>query len=66
MNFKLATCVLSCGLLLASQSYAAPQDPVAVINGKVVTEQDYQNYKVMREEQQGHSESAPSKLDLIE
>ncbi|WP_353571389.1 peptidylprolyl isomerase [Candidatus Albibeggiatoa sp. nov. BB20] len=66
MNFKLATCALSCGLLLAAQSYAASEDPIAVVNGKVVTEQDYANYKLMRSEQQTHGEQTPTKQDLIE
>jgi peptidyl-prolyl cis-trans isomerase C len=66
MNFKLTACILSCGLLLAGQSYAAPQDPVVIVNGKVVTEQDLENYKIMRDEQQVQDDKAPTQQDLIE
>ncbi|MCV6637627.1 peptidylprolyl isomerase [Candidatus Albibeggiatoa sp. nov. NOAA] len=66
MNFKLASCVFSCSLLLAGQSYAAPEDPIVIVNGEVVTEQDYENYKTMREEQQRQGEPEPTQQDLIE
>lgn len=66
MNFKLTACILSCGLLLAGQSYAAPQDPVVIVNGKVVTEQDLENYKIMRDEQQVQDDKVPTQQDLIE
>ena len=65
MNFKLATCVLSCSLILSGQSYAAPNDPVAIVNGKAITEQDFENYKIIREEQIRDA-AMPSKLEVIE
>ncbi len=64
MNFKLATCI--CGLLLATQAYAAPQDPIATVNGKAITEQHYKNYMIMRSEHVQDEQSEPSKQEIVE
>jgi|GEM_PF-65884 len=44
-------CVLSCALFTAMHSYAASSDPVAIVNGKTLTEEDYTAYVQARTQQ---------------
>lgn len=45
--------VSTCLLLVSLSGHAAPTDPVAKINGKTITQQDYDNYAKTRTEQTG-------------
>jgi peptidyl-prolyl cis-trans isomerase C len=47
------TIVSTCLLLVSLSSYADPTDPVAKVNGKTITQQDYDNYAKTRIEQTG-------------
>lgn len=65
MSFKplVSVCVLSSALL--APLHAAPIDPVAIVNGKTITQQDYDKYAKERAKQT-HGNVAPDRKILVE
>jgi peptidyl-prolyl cis-trans isomerase C len=65
MSFKplVSVCVLSSALLVPL--HAAPTDPVAIVNGKTITQQDYDGYAKVRTKQT-HGNVAPDRKILVE
>ena len=61
-----STCVLSCALLASQQVNATPtDDAVVVVNGKTITQQDFDNYVKIRA-QQTQAKEKPDDKTLIE
>jgi len=60
-----SSCILSCALLVPLSAYAAPSDPIALVNDKTITQQDYDNYISVRAKQTG-SHVTPNKQTLID
>lgn len=58
----LKTCAVSCLLLASFQSSASSTDPVATVNGKTLTQQDYDDYVALRAEQMHDSKPADPKV----
>lgn len=58
----LKTCAVSCLLLASFQGSASPADPVATVNGKTLTQQDYDDYVALRAEQMHDSKPADPKV----
>lgn len=58
----LKTCAVSCFLLASFQGSASPTDPVATVNGKTLTQQDYDDYVTLRAEQMHDSKPADPKV----
>lgn len=58
----LKTCAVSCLLLASFQGSASPTDPVATVNGKTLTQQDYDDYVTLRAEQMHDSKPADPKV----
>lgn len=56
------TCVLSCALLVPINSYA---DPVAVVNGETITQQDYDVYVKARTEQHRNMPDAQALIEEL-
>jgi len=60
-----SSCVLSCALLIPLSTYADSTDPVALVNDKTITQQDYDNYILVRAKQTG-SNVTPDRQTLID
>lgn len=58
----LKTCAVSCLLLASFQSSADPSDPVVTVNGKTLTQQDYDDYVTIRKEQVRDAKPAEPKV----
>lgn len=62
-----STWVLSCALCVGINSYAAnPTDPVAVVNNKTLTEEDYATYLQALVQQQSGNNATPDAQTVIE
>lgn len=61
----ISTCVLSCALLAPLQVDATSTDVVAIVNGKTITQQDFDNYVKIRA-QQTQAKETPDDKTLIE
>jgi len=67
MKFKplFSTCVLSCALLVPLKSLADSNDPIAIVNGEKITQQDYQDY-LQAQENDKSGETADGKMAVEE
>ncbi len=60
-----STCLLSGALLVSLNVHAGPTDPVAVVNGKSITQQDYDDY-IKARAKQARSHERVEKQTLVE
>jgi peptidyl-prolyl cis-trans isomerase C len=64
-HFIISKTILSSALLASLSALAAPTD-VAIVNGKTITQQDYDAYAKARIEQNPHQQQVPDAATLVE
>jgi len=62
----LSTCVLSCALLVPLKSLADPSDPIAIVNGEKITQQDYADYLQAQENEKSGNAASKGKMAVEE
>jgi len=68
MRFKplISTCVLSCALLIPFQSLADSSETIAIVNGEIITQQDYADYLQAQENEKSAHAKSKGKIAIEE